>query len=566
MKKQLLTLIALFTVSFAAKANDEMMKQIAEFSSKFVMQIENETYSLFTAKKVKHATGTGFIYDFEDDPKTGEKYGIVLTNDHVIGGAPYAKSFLTLHFSGPNKTTEEIKTELVYVSHMHDIAVLKFKMNDLTPAIRDRLQKGKFPEPGSPFYEFSTALQGEPVIALGNPLGETNVTTFGEITGINENSGDGPMILTQAPINPGNSGGPLISRKDGTILGINTQKRNDADNMGYAIPISTALEEYNVWKKNPSIGHRSGMSLNMRSVQTDLLKVLNTKELIEKASPGYFSRQKGALLVADAEPDLKLKTGDLVFRVNGHEVGINHYILLKEAFFAKDSIRLDVVRNNKEVISVEVPIRKNQFSGLRSSLDLVYLSGLIFSEIDSHVTYRAFGDFEKRVFLTNAIDNKQISLNPDQFPALGSNLIAIRINGETKEIKNLRSLKTILKGLSKDTKFIQLIVKEPTREGTYPIFNSIYTVPVTEVMMYPVFNVEAYKQQFSIEPQDFETRNWEQFMRNRKAACEAKLTGAQPTTSPPPPADTDSSRGMPVSTGTAQGTFGFSIPNFLKSN
>ncbi|MDO8494335.1 MAG: trypsin-like peptidase domain-containing protein [Deltaproteobacteria bacterium] len=58
---------------------------------------------------------------------------------------------------------------------------------------------------------------GEPVIAVGNPLGQMGTITKGIVSNIHA---DG-TIHTDAAINPGNSGGGLF-RLDGTIIGINT--------------------------------------------------------------------------------------------------------------------------------------------------------------------------------------------------------------------------------------------------------------------------------------------------------------------------------------------------------
>jgi hypothetical protein len=50
-------------------------------------------------------------------------------------------------------------------------------------------------------------------------------------------------IQTDAAVNPGNSGGPMLNAQ-GEVIGITTSKFNDADNMGFAVPITTLAEEF----------------------------------------------------------------------------------------------------------------------------------------------------------------------------------------------------------------------------------------------------------------------------------------------------------------------------------
>jgi serine protease Do len=47
-------------------------------------------------------------------------------------------------------------------------------------------------------------------------------------------------IQTDAAVNPGNSGGPVVSA-NGNVIGITTSKFNNADNVGFAIPIDSLM-------------------------------------------------------------------------------------------------------------------------------------------------------------------------------------------------------------------------------------------------------------------------------------------------------------------------------------
>ena len=87
---------------------------------------------------------------------------------------------------------------------------------------------------------------GEPVFAVGNPLGIGVSVTSGIISGLNRNLLDTPFddfIQTDAAINHGNSGGPLFNRR-GEVIGIDTAIISPTDGsagLGFAIPSNDAV-------------------------------------------------------------------------------------------------------------------------------------------------------------------------------------------------------------------------------------------------------------------------------------------------------------------------------------
>lgn len=514
---------------------------IGEFSARFVMQIGCSNISLFGSERLSAGTGTGFIYKFQIDPKTQKVYGIVFTNKHVVAEIPYTKRNLTLDFSGPENTREQTKAELVYESNLHDFAVLKFELAELSAELQQQLQPGIFPQKDSKFYQFvknARSLQGQHTIALGNPLGGINITTFGQITGIQEVGSDGPMILTQTPINPGNSGGPLIT-PNGIVIGINSAKNTDADNMGFSIPIANVLEEYEAWEKDHTLSQHKALLALTSTVKPEELDKKKAKTLIEKAAPGYFRRNQGALLVEDAHPSSKLQTGDQIFRVNGKEVGDSSYVLRRESFYAKEPLKVELIRNNQEAITVEVPSKNINYRQLRARLDLVLLSGLILVEHDDETVFRSFGDTEKRVWISGLRPSAQTNLSLSSFPSVLSIVREIRVNGVTKEVHSLRDIKHILKELPKDTKHIEVVVNPPvfrrnsegevvpsrTMGGGYlhQPNRSIFTIPVTKILMYPEVDMNGFEKQFSLAADDSETRDFDEYTEKRKSECDAKL-------------------------------------------
>jgi putative serine protease PepD len=101
---------------------------------------------------------------------------------------------------------------------------------------------------------------GDPVIAVGSPLGLADTVTSGIVSAINrpvqpDEAGSTPQVYfdaiqTDAPINPGNSGGPLVNAK-GQVIGVDaaidtlnsnplTGGQGGSIGLGFAIPINQA--------------------------------------------------------------------------------------------------------------------------------------------------------------------------------------------------------------------------------------------------------------------------------------------------------------------------------------
>lgn len=141
--------------------------------------------------------GSGFVYNA----------GYVVTNHHVVGAAMDVE----LRFSDGEWTTGSVVGRDAHT----DLAVIH--ADDL-PADAEPLSIAT--EPPAP---------GQPVAALGNPMGLDGTITTGVVSGINRSTPTGngfaipDTVQTDAAINPGNSGGPLLTL-DGEVVGVNRAK------------------------------------------------------------------------------------------------------------------------------------------------------------------------------------------------------------------------------------------------------------------------------------------------------------------------------------------------------
>ena len=165
--------------------------------------------------------------------------GVILTNDHVIAAGVGSGTIDVLLNGG-----ERVPASVVGTDPLTDLAVLKIDRNKLPTLLlapREPLQVG------------------QPVVALGAPLGLSGTVTAGIISALNRKvpapkAGGGTTVLvgaiqTDASINPGNSGGPLVTC-EGRLVGVNTAISTVPNaqgvggggsvGIGFAVPASTA--------------------------------------------------------------------------------------------------------------------------------------------------------------------------------------------------------------------------------------------------------------------------------------------------------------------------------------
>jgi len=190
-------------------------------------------------------SGSGVIYK----KANGKAY--IVTNNHVVEGADQ----LEVTLSDGTKLPAKLLGSDIWT----DLAVVEVDGSKVSTVAQ--------------FGDSNKLKLGEPVIAIGNPLGEqfAGSVTQGIVSGVNRTvpmdiNNDGvedwqaEVIQTDAAINPGNSGGALINI-DGQVIGINSMKiaQEAVEGIGFSIPINyvepiiTQLEKFGKITR-PSIG------------------------------------------------------------------------------------------------------------------------------------------------------------------------------------------------------------------------------------------------------------------------------------------------------------------------
>jgi S1-C subfamily serine protease len=177
-------------------------------------------------------TGSGFMI----------RGGYIVTNNHVITlDDTMSNASIEVYFSNGASGRGTVVGRDPY----SDLAVIKVMGIGGRPALT--------------LGNSSSVEVGDPVIAVGSPLGLADTVTSGIVSAVNRpvqpgNTAGSPdyfdAIQTDAPINPGNSGGPLVNSR-GQVIGVDAAIDTLGDNpltgsqggsigLGFAIPINQA--------------------------------------------------------------------------------------------------------------------------------------------------------------------------------------------------------------------------------------------------------------------------------------------------------------------------------------
>ncbi len=242
-------------------------------------------------KQIQRGTGSGFIISSD---------GQILTNAHVVDGADRVTVKL--------KDGRTLVGKVLGADPVTDVAVVKIEADNLptvTLGDSDRLQVGEW------------------AIAIGNPLGLDNTVTTGIISATSRASSQIGVpdkrvnfIQTDAAINPGNSGGPLLN-PEGDVIGINTAMIQNAQGLGFAIPINTAERIAAQLIARGKVEHPY-LGIRMVGLTPEVKQQLKTRSNLK------LDNQEGVLIVEimPQSPAARsgLKTGDVIQAINGQSV------------------------------------------------------------------------------------------------------------------------------------------------------------------------------------------------------------------------------------------------------
>jgi S1-C subfamily serine protease len=289
--------------------------------------------------------GTGFVTSTD---------GYILTNAHVVSRDGLVADKVTVVLRRDGKE-DRIDGRLVGVDNDSDVALIKVEPKGL-----DLI--------ALPLGDSDAVTVGEPVVAIGNPLGYDFSVTSGIVsaTGRSLRSPSGAVIpdgiQTDAAINQGNSGGPLINAR-GEVIGINEQIATQSggnEGLGFAVPINTAIRVMEQLKESGTVKYAwlgiGGQTLTAEMAQVFGLGV-SSGAMIEQVASGSPA-EKAGLRAGQRTESLQgqdyVVGGDVITKIDGTDInGFDALVSVLSTKQPGEEVTLTIVRDGQ---TQEVPV------------------------------------------------------------------------------------------------------------------------------------------------------------------------------------------------------------------
>ena len=299
----------------------------AMYNDPFFRQFFGSQMPNIPNEQIQRGMGSGFVVSSD---------GLILTNAHVVEGSDRVKVTL--------KNGETYEGEVMGTDSLTDVAVIKIEAEEL-PAVT--------------FADSEELQPGEWAIAIGNPLGLDNTVTTGIVSATGRTSAQVGVadkrvsfVQTDAAINPGNSGGPLLNAR-GEVIGINTAIIQNAQGLGFAIPVNAARDIAEELIAKGKVDHPF-LGIQMAAITPELKQELKSQKSLDvNAAEG--------ILIIDVVPDSPadragLQSGDVIQEIEGKEItNANEVQQAVAKTNVGDELNLGLLRNGKQ-LDLEVKV------------------------------------------------------------------------------------------------------------------------------------------------------------------------------------------------------------------
>jgi len=286
------------------------------------------TMNFFFGPVPSEGTGSGFVYD---------DAGHIVTNNHVVEGA----QSIEVRFSDDT----QLPATVIGTDPANDLAVIQV----------DSLPDNAIPLPLAASADLRV---GQRAIAIGNPFGLDRTLTTGVISALgrplqtNNDSYIYNVIQTDAAINPGNSGGPLLNSR-GEVIGVNTAIQQDAQGIGFAVPVETIQRIVPVLIADGSYPH-PWLGLLGYDITPDLAQALRLPvergvlvAQLYRSGPAVTAGIQGGTDQVIVGNRRMLVGGDIITAINGQDVadwsGLSKFLELNTQ--VGQAVTLTIVRN-----------------------------------------------------------------------------------------------------------------------------------------------------------------------------------------------------------------------------
>jgi S1-C subfamily serine protease len=302
------------------------------------------------------ALGSGFVVSND---------GYILTNAHVVSESGETVKTVQVVFKGTGTQTKTVTGTVVGADNTSDVALIK-----VDPAKSGTLDP-------IPLGDSSTVEPGEPVVAIGNPLGYSFSITEGIVSAVNRNlqSPNGSTISngiqTDAAINEGNSGGPLIDSA-GKVIGINEQIATTTGSntgLGFAVPIDTAETVMDQLRTSGSVSY-AWLGIEGQTLSADVAKTLGLKTSegvlvarVVSGSPADKAGIRGGSEQQVLQGQAFVTGGDVITTIDGTKVtSMEQLAGVINTHKADDTVKLTIVRDSStQTLTVTLAERPASF-------------------------------------------------------------------------------------------------------------------------------------------------------------------------------------------------------------
>lgn len=331
-------------ITFLGSGTDGNSANFVEGSiADVVDKVSGSVVSIVTSMKISSYFGGSYDSSAAGTGVIVSDSGYILTNKHVVDGATSISVVL-------DDGTIYEDAKVAAVDPLNDIAFVKIEgATDLKVAT---------------LGDSKTISVGQQVIAIGNALGEyQNTVTSGIVSGtgrsltatdstgsMSERLSD--MIQTDAAINSGNSGGPLVNAA-GEVIGINTATSSSAENVGFAIPISSVKGMLSQLVEKGEAA-RAYVGTYGIEITAEVAKEYNLP--VNAGAYLYSASSYSAILKDSPAAKAGLRDKDIITAVNGVKVGAAGSLSsLVGEYKPGDTVQLTVIREGKEIaVNVEL--------------------------------------------------------------------------------------------------------------------------------------------------------------------------------------------------------------------
>jgi len=228
---------------------------------------------------------------------------------------------------------DALPAKLVGADAQTDLAVLKIDSQGLSPVT---------------LADSEDVTVGQPVVAIGNPLGTLGGTVTEGIISAKDREividGDTMVLLqTSAAINPGNSGGGIFN-KESQLVGVVNAKSSgsDIEGLGFAIPSNTVNMIITELIENGYVTGRPALGV-------EIVEINSLEALYQYKVNDY------GVYVTSTNTDGSLQKGDRFLQINGQEV--SRYSEIKKIVDENsigDSLEITIKRGSKTKIVIVV--------------------------------------------------------------------------------------------------------------------------------------------------------------------------------------------------------------------